>query len=67
MWAFDPDKLTTVRNENGQIVWERSRFAPRQRARVVLELGAGEGARHGLRVGERLSFGALTLREDEGR
>jgi uncharacterized protein len=43
------------------------RFASRRHSRAVLELAAGEGARRGLRVGERLSFDALPLREDEGR
>lgn len=43
------------------------RFTSQRRARAVLELAAGEGARRGLRVGERLSFSALPFREDEGR
>ena len=43
------------------------RLASQRQARAVLELAAGEGARRGLRVGERLSFNPLPLREDEGR
>ena len=43
------------------------RFVSQRRARAVLELAAGEGARRGLRVGERLSFSALPFHEDERR
>jgi uncharacterized membrane protein (UPF0127 family) len=43
------------------------RFASQRRARSVLELAAGEGARRGVRVGERLTFAPLSSREEEER
>ena len=39
------------------------RFASRRRARAVLELPAGEGARRGIRPGQRLTF--TPVREEE--
>ena len=43
------------------------RFASQRRARAVLELAAGEGARRGIRVGERLTFAPLSTRKEEER
>jgi uncharacterized membrane protein (UPF0127 family) len=43
------------------------RFASQRRARAVLELAAGEGARRGVRVGERLTFTPLCTRKEQGR
>jgi uncharacterized membrane protein (UPF0127 family) len=43
------------------------RFASQRRARAVLELPAGEGARRGIRMGERLTFTPLSTRRDEER
>jgi uncharacterized protein len=43
------------------------RFASQRRARAVLELAAGEGARRGVRVGERLTFTPLSTRREEER
>jgi uncharacterized protein len=43
------------------------RFASQRRARAVLELPAGEGARRGIRVGERLTFTPLSARKEEDR
>jgi len=60
---FDRDQVV-VAIESQVPPW---RFTSQRRARAVLELAAGEGARRGLRVGERLSFSPLPFREDEGR
>ena len=43
------------------------RFASQRRARAVLELAAGEGARRGIRVGERLVFTRVSNRKEEER
>jgi uncharacterized membrane protein (UPF0127 family) len=43
------------------------RVASRRHARAVLELSAGEGRRHGIRVGERLIFTPARNHEEEDR